>query len=398
MEQKFTNKTTTMSKKKILFVLRDLVPARIALALIPLLQAAGYEVDVIAEGRAVNECREKGVEVSRNGDDTMAPIMTAMILHQVKPDLVCVGCSSPSNWEKAFAAVAKKSKIPVMAIADIWGALPRLQATGTGSSVPEKWTGAGTPFVVDFACVIDRSEQRKVTRQSKLAKVGIITGDIASATADAMIRTQGSKLHETRLSELYGARRRLILVVGDNNDLVPDICRAVAHAISESEEPRQYVVVPRLVHPKFQHDEDVSRMVAAALAEFDGLQVEHFSVGDDRASTDWLATRCTIVAASYSTPCRIALHAKMRAVSIQSPLCLEWMEKETGSRTFPLCENGAIPILGRDVSSFDTIKAGLPHEWIQKAKFNPHAAMRVIKKLFSRRIRKASIVPSSERT
>jgi len=337
--------------------------ARMAIPVIKLLLAAGHIVTVIAEGKAVGVCKENGIPLLAEGTDELKPMGEEawQFLDKLKPDIVCVGCSCPINWEREIAYSAQKMGIPVAAFSDVWGALSRLELV-----------------VPDIAFVIDDVAARL---ESGRAKRFVTVGDIASLTAQ---NATANILHAERMRVFRDAGIHTVLVVGDSNEMVEDICRIAAESIRASDNPKRYLVIPRLVHPKFANDPNVSAIVGRCLRSFSGIVVDHFTE-PDRASTDWLATQATITVATFSTPLRTALHAGRIAASVYTKLCLDSMEAETKNRGFPLVQAGVIDSLKENPIRMDSIigkaRRKRQEDWARSAQFHPERALEAIEAL-----------------
>ena len=296
--------------KAILFVLRDIMSARIALPIIKL--ALQYlPVATIAEGKAVGICKEAGITLFLEGSHEQNPMSNAhQILFNLDPDVVCIGCSSPINWELTIAKEAHKQNIPVVALCDIWGCLGRLKG-----------------FVPELALVIDVDEAMKEVNAGRAESVAII-GDIASTTKIVLTREKDRALRKVC------AGKTSVLIVGDHLDNVEEVASAVAQSIRLEPDPSKFVIFGSFVHPKLAGYPNVVPILHKIEQMFDGLNfVKHQELG---VNTDELAAFCDYTATAFSTPGRIAIHHGKRFLSVDGPKSRELQIRETGFDVNPL--------------------------------------------------------------
>ncbi len=352
---------------RVLSVLSGIMSARVTIPILTELKKKGVETPIIAEGRAVVVCKEKGWPLIVEGDDELKPYEVERArkdLRRIKPDVALVGTGlCPSNWEKRFAWVAgKELGLPVVAVEDIWGGVTRLEG-----------------FVPDWAFVMDEFSAKKIMMGSDGFKYPpIVIGDIASIT-DTKISGTDRTNHDSKEAGLIAtlSKYTLVLIVGDHLNNVLELVKIVAESIKLENHPDEFVVVPRLVHPKLVNDPNVTPILEEAKRLFKGLEVYHF----DGISTDALAARCDYTATCFSTPLRIALHHGKRAISVQGPKSNKLMKDETGFDEYPLVTAGAVPALVEParITEFDWKKySPIARQWAEQAKFRPEEAVEVI--------------------
>lgn len=340
--------------KKILFVLRDAVPTRIAVQLIRLLSLRGHEIVVIAEGGAVSICKEAGIPLHVEGNASMSKIMTATILRTINPSLVCISCSSPINWELQFAWVAQKSKpsIPVVAIGDIWGALTRLQNSD------------GVQFQPDMAMVIDNAEAYKVMRAG-LTKNTVVIGDVASLPPPQITPEKRAWLEKTC------AGKYSVLIVADHTQNAIEVASIATQAIRWEKDPSKFVVFASFVHPKLRNDPNIRPILVLAEAQLHDLNYVHH----EDISTDTLASICDVTVTCASTPGRIALHHRKRFLSVVGEASRKILFKEMGADRFHLERAGVIPGINGESSISNTLSDDTyehrGQEWVRSTLFRP---------------------------
>ncbi|HYC34331.1 MAG TPA: hypothetical protein VEC13_01215 [Candidatus Paceibacterota bacterium] len=348
MEQNF--KQPDM-KKTILFVLRDLVPTRIAIRLIRKFKAAGHIVEVIAEGRAVEELRGAGIDIRHAGDNNLDRFIGAEpILSKISPHIVVVGCSFPINWELEFAQAARSKNIPVAAIVDIWGGLQqRLQG-----------------FIPDLALVIDAAEVNAIMG-AKLAQKAVVIGDIASQADITM-----SEKKRQWLDQVCDGKSS-VLIVGDSKANVEEIVTWTVQAMNRVLGGREYYrIFGSFVHPKEKDAPENKGLLTRIHQMLSSLQfIEH-----DGISIDALAAYCDVTVTCFSTPGRIALHNGKRFVSIAGPDSLTLLKDETGQAEFELVRRRIVPALD-EVQPFSYWINPLHEQkgrmWVATAAFNVNA-------------------------
>ncbi len=342
--------------------------ARIMISVIKLAIERGHKVFVIAEGKAVGIMKEASIELAYL--QTNASELPKLEFNPIEfmasrgIDIVSIGCSSPINWELKFAKGAHLIKTPVAAFADIWGAGSRLQG-----------------FRPELMVVID---EISIDIEHGRAEKFVVIGDPADETYRKICGApieDAAAVHVDKFRHYRKYGIKSVLVVGDNNDLVVDICRVAAESIRLTGYPEKFVVVPRLIHPKDADKPEVQATVHEAMAEFHGIEINHFDENGHRANTDWLAGYCEYTVTSYSTAGRIALHAGERYVSVQTPKCVESMQRELGLSSLPICDCGIVPDLRRPYAIDDLgweTRETLREKWNHGSMIDPLAALDAI--------------------
>lgn len=374
-----------MANKKILQVYRDLMGAKVGLPIAKGLIESGIDMSTIAEGRAVGVCEENHFSMLYKGNDEQKsfgdPSVKAQLFAEEKPDALMIGCSSPTNWELELAEAAQGLGVPIIAVSDIWGALKRLSG-----------------ITVDLALVIDEHEATRVTyklwvqRQPTMphVKTAVVIGDYASATNVSIPDSQ--KDLEERLMKTV-SERETILIVGDRNENIIELVEMVAMSVKMEKNPDDYVIIPRLLHPKFlAPGAEVPAAVKKILEDVNllltGLNVDSFDRTTDgklvRLGTDAIAARAKYTVTAFSTPLRIAIHNGRRGVSVGGPISKMYMGEETSFSTYPLVDSNVVPEL-RAPTPFSAI--GWEHldltarKWAEGAKFFPELGVQAIKEM-----------------
>lgn len=333
--------------KSVLLVLRDTMTARMILPVAALFRARGVAVSVIAEGRAVDICRDSGIATLYAGDSGNLPfskIGTSIdsVLESLAPDVVCVGTSIPNNWEVEFAKAGTARGIPVAVFSDTWGGLQRLQGVKAR-----------------MAFVVDQHEKDSVDGAG-LAQECVVIGDIASTFA----KVERTSAIDTRTS---------ILAVGDDPATASEIIETVGKCIRLEDDPGRFVLIPRLMHPKYATT-DIERDLASFTTKaLEGLPVNALS----GVSTDALAARADYTVACFSTSLRVAIHHGRRGVSVATSGCMELLKRETGNDEYPLVRYGVIPAVV-DAQAFTRLDwrtyESKTREWAAASAFTPDKA------------------------
>ncbi len=354
------NRSRKMAMNRVLVVVvRDIMAARITLPVIMKLRGLGFEIVVIAEGKAIGIIEAAGLSIAERGDDTMTSFAAAKgdpkaRLSQLKPAFVWVGTSSPANWEIEIGLAAQALGIPVVAVSDIWGGLSRLRP----------------PLVPDLALVIDEDEATRVVAEGK-AKAARVIGDIASANARVPHTREARELRE------LCTEQETVLIVPDAPANVLEIVEFTVRSIELSAR-REFTVIPRLIHPKVADYPGVSEIVVDANALLSRVNVRYFN----EIGVDAIAVRARYTVTSYSTPGRIAVHNRRRSISVQGPVSKALLQEETGSDEFPLVRIGAVAEMRepRAIDGFawpqieDTAQA-----WASGARYDPLRAIAALK-------------------
>lgn len=345
-----------MRKKKVLGVFRDLMSAKIGLPILQAVQKEDVEIFLVVEGLAVGLGKESGLKILTEGDNGLSPLDNAhLLIKETDPDIVCIGCSSPINWELQFAKLARELQIPVVACEDIWGGLSRLKN-----------------FNPDLALVMDNRSSWQVQ-----TKKYCVVGDIASTINPPISDDQ--QIEATRL-ETITKEKTVIMVVGDHTRNALEILELVANSVRLENQPDQFVITYSLVHPKLVGTHEGDQILKPAEQILAGLAVDQFS----GLSTDMRTIRCNITVSTFSTPLRIALHHGQRAISAMGPLSQALMEEETGFSIYPLVENGTIPLLNqpRKLSEIDwPMYESVGTKWAELAKLRPEVGAEAILRL-----------------
>lgn len=346
-------------KKRFIFVARDIMAATIQLPVIRELKRLGHEVSVFAEGRASSIFREAKIEpdiCTKNSDvlANMSDIEIFAIFTHLKPDVVCVGCSVPNNWESRFAACAREIRIPTVAFVDTWGAITRLGGVN-----------------VRTALTIDEYDG-KCAQSSGFCDNYTVVGDIASTK---VVSIPDDKLQALR--KLCDDAVKSVLIVGDHLSNVREVVWIVTDSIRQEEHPEKFPIFGSFVHPKLANEPGVKDILAKVRHQLLGLNfIDHREIG---VSTDQLAAFCDITATSFSTPLRIALFSGKQAISVSGSLSLDLMERETGSYGHPLVRQEVVDGLHHPTklwrNQFNSIRAC---HWANNSRFNPEAAVEAI--------------------
>jgi hypothetical protein len=309
--------------KRFIFVARDIMSARIMLAVIKSLRATGHAVFVIAEGKALDVFQKNGITPYFYGSDTLTPLGINGVVRFIKtlnPHAICVGTSIPINWEKEFADAGFELGIPVVAFADTWGALERLKGA-----------------IPDIAFVIDTAEARHVVGR-KLAKRAEVIGDIASEE-----NVQISSMQREALDKICGDKTSIMLV-GDHLDNVEEIVSTAVQSIRLEKNPQGFMLFGSFVHPKLAKEAKVKYVLGRITEMLDGLP---FYAGHRELdlNTDQMAGYSDITVTSFATPGRYAIFNGNLFMSVAGPCSTELMRRECGFDVYPLVSGVVIPVL-----------------------------------------------------
>lgn len=336
---------------KVLGVFRDLVPARMVVSIYQETQRRDITFSIIAEGRAVSTFNNARIPVLAEGDDTLSIFGDIReTLKRQDPDVLCIGCSWPINWELAFALCAREQNIPIVVIADIWGAVERL--------------GGFTP---DHALVIDDFEAKRLEQRGIHSQV---IGDIASITDTSLPEASPALERFKSLQNTFAT----VLLVGDELSVITELAEITADCIRREDVPDSFAIIPRLVHPKQAKDPGVKDIVEDAYAKLGSLKIDLC----EGLGTDALAANCNYTICSYSTPLRVALHRGKRVLSVHGPLCKSLLKQETGFETFPLVTQGIVAplIIPSPLNSWNwKFLEGKARIWADAASFRPALAV-----------------------
>ena len=144
-----------MKGRKALFGAKDLGSAGVILPIAKIWREAGGESVVVVEGLASAKFLEAGFvpffQGSENFQTAPFTLDVAATLKTVKPDVVILCGSEPINLERLIAKEAVATRIPLVAVDDLWGGFKRLEAKPslvlTFDSLGQKMA-SGVPSVV----------------------------------------------------------------------------------------------------------------------------------------------------------------------------------------------------------------------------------------------------------
>lgn len=348
---------------RILGAFRDIMAAKMGLAVLDALTTQDQKIFLAVEGRAIELAQRTDLKVVARGSDELKPMGLAQnwLREELKPDAVVIGCSAPINWELELAMSARALQIPVVVCEDIWGALSRLQG-----------------FVPDLALTIDDWRL-----SSEKAKNYQVVGDIASQV-DTSVPKSAKDAEVVFQNTVAG--KVSIMIVPDHPDNVLEVVTLVAESLRLETNPSQFVCYYSLWHPKYA-DTTQFPQYAHVLPEVTRLTQGLFFVHRGVLSTDALTRMCDLTIGAFTTPLRTALHHGKRAISIAGPESLKLLRRETGFNEYPLVTAKVIPAIAKPQPISEVLRshdADKARNWAVKAKFNPKAGAQAILELLKK--------------
>lgn len=219
-----------------------------------------------------------------------------------------VGASSPIRCEYELAKLANEAHIPVIASPDLWGAENRLKDARV-----DLW------FAIDAV-----HESMLKSRGGRVVLIGSPLYEKANRLP--------TKDERARLSR-YGEAERMVLVVGQKREFLPDLFY-MGLALLRGSVEQQLVL---RWHPKIPPDPSLEAQFRRELAVSE-LADRVVSMSEEDAkvlTTDILATLCGTTISAYSNTLLVAAGAGNRAISVHSKKSVEGMQEETNLSYFP---------------------------------------------------------------
>lgn len=346
---------------KTLFVTRDFGPAQILEAVASSLIQNGHEVQVIAEEVSKekswpqNQFAHLGEVESRS---SLNEGEVLEVLHDEQwPDVVCLGSSSPINWELLFAQAANEIGIPVVAVSDVFGGLKHLGEHGVKVDLALETTNLGMEIDAR-AGRFDRA---------------VVIGHPMTSNIKRLLANPPDGLQAAVNTAKEGGRK-LLVVVGQMPDATLDMIRVAGECVRRN--PSQWSVAIRL-HPKFKTDDYLSK-VSALTASFGETRLVTF---DPKYPTDPIIALSDGVLTGYSTALQTAMLAGKTAFAVATDRIVQDLMGESELSRWPLWDSGAtvmvpeggmnfLPEIGKDRPAAT--------EFCQSLKWRPEVAVAAI--------------------